>query len=128
MRARCLLLIAVGLLLPALVFAQSGAGRGRRGTVKAPSPSGTYKGLAGSFHGKLKDISGKEIVLENEDGQTVAIRRTHKTKFWRDEREIKPADIPRDTLVTVEASEDIDLKPTALSLTVDSALKKPEEK
>ncbi|MGI8741620.1 MAG: hypothetical protein ACR2NN_03420 [Bryobacteraceae bacterium] len=128
MRIRKLLLIALALLIPAVYSAQTAHPRTRRGaSPKFDSPTGTYKDLAGTFHGKLKDITGKEIVIENEQNQIVSIRRTRKTRFLKDEREIKPSEIARDTSVTVDAAEDIDLKPMALTVTVDSAQKKTDE-
>lgn len=129
MGTRKILLIAVALLVPAILMAQTGYGRARRGaSPKAPTPTGTYKDLAGTFHGKLKDISGKEIVIENGENQVVSIRRTRKTKFLKDEHEIKPSEIAHDAAVTIEASEDIDLKPMALTVKVDSVPNKAEEK
>jgi len=129
MRTRTLLLATVALLVSVLSSAQTSYPRTRRSTSsKGPTPAGTYKDLAGTFHGKLKDISGKEIVIENEESQIVSIRRNRKTKFLKDEHEIKPSEIAHDTPVTVQASEDIDLKPMALTVTVDSAPKKTDEK
>ena len=77
--------------------------------------------MAASFHGKLKIISGKEIVIETDEGQTFSIFRQHKTKFLKADKSIKPSEISAGTLVTVNAMPDIDLKPVALDVIVDSA-------
>ena len=75
--------------------------------------------MAGSFHGKLKELNSKEILIETEDDQTVSIHRSRKTKFLKGKESIKASDIDLETLVTVDASEDVDLKLTAVSVTVD---------
>lgn len=79
-----------------------------------------YKGVAGSFHGKLKELTEKEIMIVNDDDQMISVRRSRKTKFLKDGKAIKPGDIDLETPVTVDASEESDLKLTALSVTVDS--------
>jgi len=84
----------------------------------------SYKGVAGTFHGKMKDISGKEIVIENEDEQLVSIRRSGKTKFLKDSKPVKPSDIEAGTPLTIEAVEDLDLSIVALTVTVDPPAKK----
>lgn len=77
------------------------------------------KDLAGSFHGTLKQLTNKEVVIQNDEGQTVVIRRSRKTKFLMAGKDIKSSAIALNTLVTVEAAEDIDLKPTAVSVEID---------
>lgn len=93
--------------------------------------TGGYKDLAGTFHGTLKQLTSKEIVIQNDDDQTVVIRRTRKTKFLMDDKEIKASAVAINALVTIEASQDVDLKPMAVSLSIDTPkLDKdpPEEK
>jgi len=91
--------------------------RPRRGVPGTPNPS-AYN-VAGSFHGKLKDLSKKEIMIETEDGQMVSFHRSGKTKFLKGTQSIKASDIDLETLVTVDAGEDVDLTLTARSVTVD---------
>jgi hypothetical protein len=91
----------------------------------SPHP-GSYKGVAGSFHGKLKDLSSKEITIETGDDQIVSIHRNHKTKFFKGTESIKPTDIEIGTPVTVDAIEEVDLSLTARSVTVDTPKKKGE--
>lgn len=98
--------------------------RSRRGMPGTPNPP-AYN-VAGSFHGKLKDLSSKEIMIETDDNQMVSIRRSRKTKFLKGTQSIKASDIDIETMVTVEASEDVDLKLTALNVTVDTPKKSAE--
>lgn len=93
--------------------------RVRRNTGATPVTSGAHRDLAGTFHGTLKELSNKEIVIQNDDDQTVVIRRSRKTRFLMDDREIKPSAIALNSLVTIEAAEDVDLKPIAISLSID---------
>jgi hypothetical protein len=50
----------------------------------------------------------------------VVIRRSKKTKFLMDDKEIKASAVALNTLVTVEAAEDVDLKPIAVTLSIDT--------
>jgi len=124
----CAVLVAslLGLFLPVLSHAQYG--RSRRGAVIPGSPinSGPYKDMAGDFHGKVKVLNKKEITIQTEDNQMVTMRRTGKTKFYKDEKEIKATDIDLETPITIEAKEDTDLKLLALKVTVDPPPKKAE--
>ena len=86
-------------------------------------PLDSYK-VAGTFHGKMKDISGKEIVIEGEDEQLVTIRRNGKTKFLKDSKSVKPSDIEPGTPLTIDAVEDMDLSIVALTVMVDPPPKK----
>lgn len=111
----------VAAVLPALLLAQYYP-RPRARVPGTPNP-GAYKDVAGSFHGKLKDLTSKEITLETDDDQTVSIHRSRKTKFLKGTQTIKPSDIDLETMVTVDATEDVDLSLTAVSVTVDTPRK-----
>ena len=94
----------------------SGAAAGAVLPARSPVPSfrarpsrDAYKDVAGSFHGKLKDLSSKEITIETDDGQIVSIHRSRKTKFFKGTQSIKPSDIDIETPVTVDATEEVDL-------------------
>lgn len=115
-----------GALLPALLTGQYYP----RSIYYPGSPKpGAYKGVAGSFHGKLKDLTGKDIMIETDnDGQILSVHRTHKTKFFKGTQSIKPSDIDLGTPVTVEAKEEVDLSLTAVSVTVDTPKKQGGEK
>lgn len=112
--------VLLGLVLPALLFAQYYP-RTRRIGPSTPNP-GAYN-VAGSFHGKLKDLTSKEITIQTDDDQIVSIHRSRKTKFLKGTQTIKPSDIDLETKVTVDASEDVDLSLTAVSVTVDTPKK-----
>ena len=113
--------ILLGVVVPALLLAQYYP-RPRRGIVPGTPNPGAYN-VAGSFHGKLKELTGKEITIETEDEQLVSIHRTRKTKFLKGTQTIKPSDIDLETMVIVDATEEVDLSLTAVSVTVDTPKK-----
>lgn len=116
--------VFTALLLPALLLAQYYP-RSRRLGPSTPNP-GAYN-VAGSFHGKLKDLTSKEITIETEDDQLVSIHRSRKTKFYKGTQTIKPSDIDLETPVTVDAAEDVDLSLTAVKVTVDTPKKSTDD-
>jgi hypothetical protein len=59
-----------------------------------------------SFKGKLRAVDKKDIVILSDEDQTVTFHRSKKTKFLSGTKEIKPDDIPLESMVTVEASKD----------------------
>jgi len=65
-----------------------------------------YKTAIGIFHGRLKQLTDKEIVIENQSNQTISIRRSHKTKFLRNNEPIHPSDIDLDTPIIIEVTEE----------------------
>jgi hypothetical protein len=110
--------------MPGLLEAQGGYSRARRGGVRgAPANPAAYKDVAGSFHGKLKDLSSKEILIETDDKQIVSIRRSRKTKFLKGDQAIKASAIDIETPITIDASEDVDLTLTAITVIVDQPQK-----
>jgi hypothetical protein len=119
--------VLLGLALPVVSLAQYYPySRSPRVGPGTPKPS-AYN-VAGSFHGKLKELSSKEIMIETDDSQIVSIHRTRKTKFLKGTQTIKPSDIDIETLITVDAAEDVDLSLTARSVTVDTPKKSTEDK
>jgi hypothetical protein len=116
-------------LLPALLLGQSGRTRARRnGGQISPGTPDAYKGVAVTFHGKLKDLDKKQIVIETDEDQTVSMRITGKTKFLKNDQAIKPTQIDLGTPVSIDASEDTDLSILALNVIVDSPAKKSDAK
>jgi hypothetical protein len=113
--------ILLGVVVPALLLAQYYP-RPRRPVVPGTPNPGAYN-VAGSFHGKLKELTSKEITIETEDEQLVSIHRTRKTKLLKGTQTIKPSDIDLETMVTVDATEEVDLSLTAVSVTVDTPKK-----
>lgn len=79
-----------------------------------------YKAAAGIFRGKLKLLTNKEIMIENDFKQMVLIRRSHKTRFLRNNMEIKPSDIDLETPVTVDATESASVSLLAVNVSVDA--------
>lgn len=79
-----------------------------------------YKAAAGIFRGKLKLLTNKEIVIENDSKQMVSIRRSHQMKFLRNNLQIKPSDIDLETPVTVDATESASLSLLAVNVSVDA--------
>jgi hypothetical protein len=116
----------LGVVLPALLLAQYYP-RTRRGVIPGTPNPGAYN-VAGSFRGKLKELTGKEIMIEAEDGQIVTIHRSRKTKFLKGTQSIKASDIDIETPVTVDATEEVDLSLTAVSVTVDTPKKTTDSK
>ena len=81
------------------------------------------------FHGKLKVIDKKKIVIEtDENQQLLTIRLTGKTKFLNAGKEVKPATIDLQTPLTVDASQDTDASLLAVNVSVDSADKPAPDK
>jgi len=120
--------LVLGIVLPAIALGQYPYPYPQtRRSVTPGTPHPPAYNVAGSFHGKLKDLSSKEILIETDDDQTVSIHRSRKTKFLKGKESIKASDIDLETLVTVDASEDVDLKLTAVSVTVDPPPKKNDD-
>ncbi len=109
----------------AIVAPLSAQYRARRGPAPtSPASAGAYKGLIVSFHGAVKKLTKKELLLQSDEDQLITLRCTKQTKFFNGEKQIKRSDIDLDTPVTVDASEDTDLKMMAVAIKVDSAQKK----
>ena len=95
------------------------AQRGRRGGgsaadgARSPSP---LRGVVIAVHGKLKDLTKRSILVLADDNKLMTLRRTSKTKFYRDGKEIKPFEIDLESTVTVDVTEDNDLKFLALAV------------
>jgi len=115
------------LLMSGVLLAQGRYPRSRGVANSSTNPLPAYKGLTATFHGTLKELNKKEIVIQNDEDQTVTIRCNGKTKFWKDGKEVKADALEPETLVTVDASEDNDLKPTAVKITADAG-QKPKDK
>ena len=75
---------------------------------------------AATFHGAVRSISKKEIVLEMPENQSIAFHISHKTKFLKDAKPIKPAAIAVGTVVTVDGKRDLLGNVEAVSVTVDT--------
>ncbi len=107
--------LAMLLLLPCLVFAQYRTNR----RIVTGGGTGAYGGPAVTFHGSVKAISSKDIVIINEEQQEITIHRTRKTKFLKSDQEVKPATIAPGTAVTLDVTKAPDQSLLALNLFVD---------
>jgi len=89
-------------------------------TKQVISRRGEFHNTAiGVFRGKLKQLSNKEIVIENESKQMVSIRRSHKTKFLRNNQQIRPSNIDLEAPVTIDVSETANMSLLAINVKVD---------
>ena len=90
----------------------------RRRSV-ATATAGPYNGPAVSFNGTVKSLTMKEIIIDlDSEEESLTLRRSGKTKFFKDDKEIKAADIPVGTHVTLDATRDGDQKLSALKVMV----------
>lgn len=112
------------LLVPILLTAQDRTPP--RGAGASTKSTGAYNLPAVSFHGTVKSISGKEIVIVSDEEQQITIHRTRKTKFLKDDKAIKPGDIAEGSLVTVDVTKAADLSLSAVNVFVNEA--KPHHK
>jgi len=123
--------VIVTLLVMSLALAgQTPYPRARRGLAPTTPVTATApKGVLMVFHGKLKVIDKKKIVIEtDENQQLLTIRLTGKTKFLNAGKEVKPATIDLQTPLTVDASQDTDASLLAVNVSVDSADKPAPDK
>jgi hypothetical protein len=95
------------------------------GGTGAGSRAGKLSDTAiGVFHGKLKELTKNEIVIENESKQIVSMRCSQKTQFLRNNEPIRPTDIELDTSITVEAIEKRSSSLVALNVSIDTSATK----
>ena len=112
-----LLAIALILVCPLTLPAQ----RGRRQTRNVETIALPVQGVVIPVHGVLKDLGKKTILVETNNEEVMSLRRTSKTKFFFEGKEIKAADVLPESVVMVDAAEDNDLKLMAVKLTVETA-------
>ncbi len=105
--------------LIALCPAISGQYSTRRPTAPSTSPNlGARKGVIVTFHGSLKKMTNKEILIQSDDHQLLTFRRNRETKFTKDNQEIKAYAIDLETPLTIDVKQDIDLKLIAVNVMV----------
>jgi len=61
-----------------------------------------FTGAIGTLHGRLKELSDKIIEIETHEKHIISIRRTHKTKFFKNCEPIKASDIDLETAVAID--------------------------
>ena len=69
--------------------------------------------------GKLAKVDEQSLVVEIPDGRVLTFKRTDKTQFFRDDKEIKPAELKVGDRVTVDATEDKEGYMYAVKVIVD---------
>jgi|SRR5579862_6014402 hypothetical protein len=117
----CLMtLAAVGIGVEAQETIYGATSNGRKNIGTSEMKMGAFKAAAGIFRGRLKQLTKKEIVIENDSKQMVLIRRSHKTRFLRNNMEIKSSDIDLETQVTVDATQSAGLSLLAVNVSVDT--------
>jgi hypothetical protein len=116
----CLMTLAVAGIRVKAQVAVGATSNGRTNIETSEKKAAHYKAASGIFRGKLKLLNNKEIVIENDSKQMVLIRRSHKTKFLRNNLEIKSSDIDLETPVTVDATESASVSLLAVNVSVDS--------
>ena len=114
-------LAASVLLCVACLNAQHGRRGGSAGSSVSAPP---LKGITITTHGVLKQLTKKEIMIHTDEDQVMIFRRSGKTKFLQDGRDAQPSDFDLESLVTVDAVEDNDLKLLAIAVRADSSKKK----
>src|SRR5580700_4463513 len=78
---------------------------GRTGGKAQPNSSTKGQPLP-SFHGKLKQMDAKSILLALDDDRLLVFTRDSKTKFFRDGKEIKDPKFNVNDQLTIEGPED----------------------
>jgi hypothetical protein len=82
-------------------------------------PGAFHNAAIGVLRGKLKQLSNKEIVIEDESKQIVSIRRSRKTRFHRNNQSIRPSDIDLEAPVTIDVSETANVSLLAIDVKVE---------
>jgi len=112
-------LVSVAILALWLAALLPGQYSRRRGPSVATATAGPYNGPAVTFHGTLKALTKKEITIDLDTAEeTLTLRRSGKTKFLKNDQEIKPSDIAVGTHLTLDATRGGDQKLSALTVMV----------
>ena len=121
--------LALAIVLPAVAWSQIypyPSTRRSVATAKAAPPSRGQPNP--TFEGTLKMLTRKEIVIQLQSEQNLSIRRDRKTKFFENDKEIKPENIEVGTPLAVDVKEDLDLKPLAVRVVANPPPPKSAEK
>src|SRR5215471_9675468 len=83
------------------------SGQSRRGRQRQPQTGiSDLETPVATFQGTVRSINKKEIVVDMPEDQSIAFHISHKTKFVKDTKPIKPAAIAAGVPVTVEGKRD----------------------
>ena len=122
-RMRMKTLLTAMLLLLCVVPAIAQRRRGGAAPQSKPLP---IKGVIVSVHGTVQELTKKSILVQTDENQLVTVRIDKKTKFLKGTDEIKATDIDLNTVVTVDAAEDAEIKLLAVDVKMDPKQKAPE--
>lgn len=111
----------VAIVLAAQLGAQAPAGKRSR-PQQHVSPLETP---VATFHGTLTSASKKEVILALPNDQSITFHVSHKTKFLKDSKPVKPEALPAGAAVTIEGKRDLLGNVEAVSVTLDSPAKTP---
>ena len=124
---KCLLALALLPLLCAQTPTQGRQGRQGRQRQQPQNKVSDLETPVATFHGTLKSISKKEVVLELPEDQSIAFHISHKTKFLKDGKPVKSSAIAAGAPVTVDGKRDLLGNVEAVTVTVDSSKKPPAD-
>ncbi|MGD0580268.1 MAG: hypothetical protein ABSC08_15220 [Bryobacteraceae bacterium] len=82
-------------------------------------------GVSVNVQGVLKGLSKNELLVETGEDHTISLRRTSKTRFFREDKQVKAGDVALEEKVSVEVAQDKDAKLMALTVKL-GAPEKPE--
>jgi hypothetical protein len=117
---KCFLAVALIPMLCAQAPVPGRQGRQGRGKQQQQNRGSELETPAATFHGTVRSINKKEIVLDLPEDQSVAFHISHKTKFVKDEKPIKPSAIAAGAPVTVDGKRDLLGNVEAVTVTVDT--------
>src|ERR1041384_4626349 len=115
--------VLAAVLVPILCAQLPPTARQTRQTRQRQQPQNKTSDLetpAATFHGTVRSISKKEIVLDLPEDQSVAFHISHKTKFLKDAKAIKTAAIAAGAPVTIDGKRDLLGNVEAVTVTVDT--------
>lgn len=101
----------------------SGSSRPGRGAGARTSQPKPPSAPLASFSGTLRRLTGKVLELQIDNDQTVELRCSGKTKFYRESKKIKAADLKTGDYLLVEVRHEIDESMSAVNVYVQEASK-----
>ena len=117
---KCLLACALVSLLSAQMPVPGRQSRQGRQRQQPQNKVSDLETPVATFHGTLRSINKKEIVLDLAEDQSIAFHISHKTKFVKEAKAIKPTAIAAGSPVTVDGKRDLLGNVEAVTVTVDS--------
>jgi hypothetical protein len=125
-------LAAAAILIPMLFAQTPSTGQRTRQPRNRQQPQNKVSDLetpVATFQGSVRSISKKEIVVDMPEDQSIAFHISHKTKFVKDAKPVKPATIVAGMKVMVDGKRDLLGNVEAVTVTLDPKPQpKPEAK